>query len=264
MTGLEPLVVAVGAELLKSAAVAGLNFFRRKVQDDEKAKHEVKDTLGETKANLETALEEIIHGPLSSESKDTLLIAMEESVEQPPIAEARARVDIARYAEVPVYRIESAEDWMKRPDLMRTAANHAWLENRIVESLKLLGYAIDIGRELNEGVAQFWVDIEGRSALPPLHQIKVDITCSSPPIDHRVAALLYDMETSNLLQEGDWFLLATHGIFSEFSRSTIKAARDRVKYIVNRVEGNDIADIIEVQDDPAKLGALLRGMVEKG
>lgn len=80
MTGLEPLVVGVGAELLKSAAVAGLNFFSRKLKDDEKAKHEVQDTLGETKASLETALEEIIHGPLSSESKDKLLSASNRAI----------------------------------------------------------------------------------------------------------------------------------------------------------------------------------------
>jgi hypothetical protein len=264
MTGIEPLVVGVGAELLKSAAVAGLNFFRNRTKDDEQAKHEAKDTLGQTRANLETALEEIIHSSLSSESRDRLSNAIEESIEQPPIAEARARVDIARYTEVPVYQIAGAEEWMRRSDLMRTAANHAWVENRLMESFKLLGYAIDTGRELNEGAARFWVDIEGKSALPPFHKVKMDIICSPPPIDHRVAALLYDMETSNLLQEGDWFLLATHSIFSEFSRSTIIAARNRVNYIVNRVEGNDIADIVEAQDDPAKLGILLRSIVEKG
>ncbi|HEY86419.1 MAG TPA: hypothetical protein G4O06_00045 [Dehalococcoidia bacterium] len=80
MTGLESLVVGVGAELLKSTVVAGLNFFRRKVKDDEKANHKVKDTLGETKANLGTALEEIIHGPLSSEIKDKMLSASNRAI----------------------------------------------------------------------------------------------------------------------------------------------------------------------------------------
>ena len=80
MTGFEPLVVGVGAELLKSAAVAGLNFFRRKVKGDEKAKHEMKDTLGETKTNLETVLVEIIHRPLSSGSKDKLLSASNRAI----------------------------------------------------------------------------------------------------------------------------------------------------------------------------------------
>lgn len=264
MAQLETLVVGVGAELLRSAPVAGLDFFIKKFHgEEEQAKLAVKETLGETRATLESAVEEITHAPLSSDSRDKLAEAIEESVEQPPIAGARARVVMARYCEIPVNQIDNAEEWMRRADLLRTATHHVWLENRLAESLASLGYAVEIGRELREGVAQFWVDIEGKRALPPVHQVKVDIICSQPPIDHGLAALLYDMETSNLLQEGDWFLVATHGIFSEFSRSTVRAARNRVKYILTRVEGHDIADMVQAEGDPGKLGTLLQSIVER-
>jgi len=260
MAQIEAIIVPVAAELLKNVAAAAVNFFRRRLEEPE-AKDQARQALGDTTANLTTAVEEIIGAPLGAEGRNALATALEESVSQPPIAEAVARVTIARYSEVPVWQLDALEDWMRQPDLIRTAVKHAWVEDRLSECLKSLGYGIERGRQLHEGVAKFWLDIEARSALPPTHRIVADIVCSPLPNDFQVAALLYDVETSNILQQGDWFFIATHGFFSEFSKATIGAVKDRVSYTISLLEGADLGDLVEAQLDPMRLGPLFQNIV---
>ena len=93
----------------------------------------------------------------------------------------------------------------------------------------------------------------GRIPREPSHQVAVDIVCGPDPNDYKVAALLYDMETANILQEGDWFLLATHHLFRERVLRIVQRAKERVPYAVGVARATDIKSIVDAKDDPNKL-----------
>lgn len=261
MNGFEALVLPVAQELLKNAAVSAVKFFRDRGKRDEEAKEEASEILVETRSNVESAVEGIIGSALSEGKREEFNKMVEDSVLNLPIAEGLAVVTIARYCELPVYRVEQTTEWLKDSTLSRTAMNHAWIENRFDQCLIRLGYAITKGQQVREGVVNLWSDIVARTPQQPSHRISVDINCSPEPNDYRVAAFLYDMETANILQEGDWLLLATHGLFNAHVKGIIGRAKARAKYRIGTIEAPQIKRMIESQERPGELYDVLRRSV---
>lgn len=201
---------------------------------------------------------DIIGTALSEERKAEFEHLVEESVLQPPIQEGLAIVTIARYSELPPYRIQQTDDWMSDGTLLRTATTHAWIESRFEQCLQRLGYDIEKGQMLRDGIVNLWADIIGRTPREPSHRVAVDIVCGPDPNDHKVAALLYDMETAAVLQQGDWFFLATHGLFNQFVKGIVERAKTRAPYAIAIVEAPQVHSMIEAEGDAAKLYDVLK------
>lgn len=261
MGGLEAVLIPVASELLRNAAVSAVKFFRDRGRADDDAREEAKEKLAVTRGNVESAVEDIIGSALPEERKAEFKHLVEESVSQLPIQEGLAIVTIARYCEMPVYRVQQTEEWMLDPTLVRTATNHAWVERQCEQCLIRLGYGIEKGRQLREGVVNLWADIMAKIPREPSHRVAVDIVCSPDPNDHRVAAFLYDMETANILQQGDWFFLATHGLFNEFVKGIVQRARGTAPYAIATLEAPQIQSMMEAQEDPAKLYGVLQSLI---
>lgn len=263
VTGLEAVIVPVASELLKNLAVSAVKFFRDRTEEDEDARGEAKQKLATTTSNVQSAVEEIIGSTLTSERKTELEKLVDESISQLPIAEGLAIVSIARYCEIPVYRVEQTDAWMLDPSFVRTATNHAWLESQFEQCLMRLGCGIEKGKELTDGVVNSWVDLLGTTAREPSHRICVDIVCTTQPMDYQVAASLYDMQTAGFLQKGDWFFITTHGIFNWYVKGIMDRAKAYANYSIGTAEAQQIQSIMEVQEDPSKLWELLSNLVRE-
>ncbi|MFC1980909.1 hypothetical protein ACFLVN_01530 [Chloroflexota bacterium] len=261
ITGIEAVIVPVASELLKNLTVSAVKFFRDRTEKDEEAKGEAKQRLSITTINVQSAVEEIIGSALTPETKTGFEQLVNDSVSQLPIAEGLALVSIARYCEMPVYRVQQTEVWMSDPSYIRTATNHAWIENQFEQCLMRLGYGIEKGHQLTDGVVNSWVDLLCRTAREPSHRICVDIICNPDPIDYEVTASLYDMQTAGVLQKGDWFFIATHGIFNWYVNGIIDRAKAYADYAIGTTQAQDIKSMIEAQEDPKKLWELLRNQV---
>lgn len=261
MGGLEAVVIPVAAELLKNAAVSAVKFFRDRGKTDEEAREEARQKLVTATSNVESAVEEIIGSALPQERKTELQLLVDESVSQLPIAEGLAIITIARYCEMPLYRVQQTDEWMRDPILIRTATNHAWIESQFEQCLMRLGYGIEKGQQLTAGVVNLWSDLAARTAREPSHRVSVDVVCTPDPNDHKVAAFLYDMQTAGVLQQGDWFFLATHGLFNWYVKGIIDRAKGYADYAIGIVEAPQIKSMMEAQEDPNKLWDLLRSLV---
>lgn len=250
---IEQLVIPVATEFLKNAAVSAVKFFRDRGKGEEEAKKEAKESLLKTKNQVELTVQDIIGSALSEKNKDEFKSLIEDSVSQLPIQEGLAIVTIARYCEIPVYRVQQTEQWMDDSTIIRTAMNHAWIESRFEHCLKRLGYGIEKGRQLKEGVVNLWLDIASKIPREPSHRIYVSIICTPDPNDYIVSAHLYDMSTANILQEKDWFFLATNDLFNQFTKGIIERAKSKGPYAIATVEAPQIKTMLDVQEDPDKL-----------
>jgi len=261
MGGLEAVIVPVAAELLTNLAVGAVRFFRDRTKEDEEAKKEAREKLAITKSNVELAVEEILGSRLPQETKTELERLVDNSVSQLPIAEGLAVITIARYCEMPLYRVQQTDEWMHDPILIRTATNHAWIESQFEQCLMRLGYGIQKGQQLTDGVVNLWSDLVAKTAREPSHRVSVDIICTPDPNDHKVAAFLYDMQTAKTLQQGDWFFLATHGLFNWYVKGIIDRAKGYADYAIGTVEAPQIKSMMEAQEDPNRLWDVLRSLV---
>lgn len=262
--GVETLILPVASELLRNAAVAAVKFFRERGRTDENAREEAKQKLLTTKSCVETVAEDLVGTTLPQDGKDELLTLVQDAVTQLPIAEGLAIVTIARYCEIPAYRVQQTDGWMVEPSLLRTAMSHAWTENQFERCLMRLGYVIQkgqqLGVQLGGGVVNPWSDLTAKSTSDPAHRISVDVVCSPDPNDHLVASLLYDMETASVLQQGDWFFLATHSLFNPFVKGIIDRANRRVQYAIACVQAPQLKSMIQAHNDPIALRNLLRDL----
>lgn len=256
--GLEGLVVPVVAELLQNAAVSAVKYFRDRGKSDDEAKEAAKQALYASRGFVESAAEEIIGSALPDKQKDQFHQLVEDTVSVLPIQEGIAMVTIARYTEIPVNRIQQSDAWMSDDRLLRTATSHAWIESLCEKCLTRLGYGIEKGQQLRDGVVNLWTDIIAKSPQEPAHVVAVDIVSTSESTEHRVAALLYDMETAELLKEDHWFFLATHALFIPTVKGIIDRANARAPYKIATLGASELKQLIEAHDDPARLLELMR------
>lgn len=262
---IEEILLPVGINLLKNAAVSAFNYFRERGEPDEHAKVSAIEKLEVTRSNVERSMEEIIGGTLTEENKDELRRQTEESVSVLPIEKGLATMAIARYFEIPVAWMSKTEVWMEDPTLVRTATNHAWIEKQLENCISRLGYGLVKGRRLKSGVVNLFVDISASGPTEPCHHIYVDVICSPEPYDYKLASLLYDIETAGELQKDDWFFIATHGIFASYATGIITRAKAKAEYDIAGIDATAIKDLREAyeQDDPAKILNILRELVKK-
>ena len=260
---IEEILLPVGINLLKNAAVSAFNYFRERGEPDEHAKVSAIEKLEVTRSNVERSMEEIIGGTLTEENKNELRRQTEESVSVLPIVKGLAIVTIARYCEIPVYWVSKSEKWLIDQNLLRTATNHAWVEKQLENCISRMGYELEKGKQLKRGVVNLFVDITAKSPIEPSHRIYVDVICSPEPYDYELASLLYDMETAKELQKGDWFFIATPGIFTAYAAGIIARAKDSAEYSVAGIDASTIKDLrgAHEQDDPASIRKILEGLV---
>lgn len=262
---IEEIILPVGIDLLKNAAVSVFNYFRERGEPDERARDSAIKKLEVTRSNVERSMEEIIGGTLTEENKNELRRQTEESVSVLPIEKGLATMAIARYCEIPLAWMSKTETWMEDQTFVRTATNHAWIEKQLENCISRLGYGLEKGKRLTRGVVNLFVDISASGPTEPCHHIYVDIICSPEPYDYKLAALLYDIQTAGELQKNDWFFIATHGIFASYATGIITRAKAKAEYNIAGIDATTIKELREAyeRDDPKKILESLRKLVKK-
>lgn len=254
---MEPLIgtilVPAMIELIKNGAVALTNSLKDRGKRDKEAKEEALRTLEDVTATIQSRIEQITETPLPKDAKDILRTTLDSAILKLPIGKAAAEATMARLLEIPRYRLQTVieqADW-------GIAVNHYWLEKLFKHRFDDLGYTLGATRELTEGAVGLWLDVDG-SKFAPRHRAIANFVCTEPTDDHQVAAVLYDMESSGILQEGDWFFLATQHVFSDFSQSSIAKAKSRVPYIIIPFNGSDIKSVFVDATSKSDLGRRLQ------
>lgn len=201
---MEPLIGAIlvpaMTELIKHAAVALISSLKDRGKKDKEAKEEASHNLADATATIQSRVEQIAERPLPKDVKDILRNTLDSAILKLPVGRAEAEATIARLLEIPRYRLQAV---IERAD-WQTAANHYWLEKLFKHRFADLDYTLGASRELSEGAAGLWLDVDG-SKFAPRHRALANFVCAEPTDDYRVAAILYDVESSGTLQEGDWF-----------------------------------------------------------